>query len=109
MGKVKKKRKLRITLRGITLTIVIAAYILLIVGSFYWSDNHYFKAISPFADFPLTEDGKRDGFDLFLRIIGLCFVIISIRYSAQLFMTMSQRKKYSLPHFFTDSISIVHS
>ena len=78
MGKVKKKRKLRITLRGITLTIVIAAYILLIVGSFYWSDNHYFKAISPFADFPLTEDGKRDGFDLFLRIIGLCFVIISI-------------------------------
>lgn len=78
MGKVEKKRKLRITLRGITLTIVIASYILLIVGSFCWSDNHYFQAISPFIDFPLTEEGKKDGFDLFLRIIGLCFVIISI-------------------------------
>lgn len=78
MVKAEKKRKLRITLRGITLTIVIASYILLIVGSFCWSDNHYFQAISPFADFPLTEDGKKDGFDLFLRIIGLCFVIISI-------------------------------
>lgn len=88
MRKIDTKKKIKITTRCISLAIILTVYVLLIVGSYFWSDNHYFQALNPFLAIPTNEEGIKEGLDIFLRIIGLCFVVITITDIIRLFLNV---------------------
>lgn len=86
------KLKLTITAHTIAVALIVAGYVFLIVGSFLWKDNHYYQVLNPFVEFPLNADGKKDGFDQFLRIIALSFVIITITYIIRMIFKIFEAK-----------------
>ena len=70
--KKKKSKKLVISFHAISIAIIVAAYVLLIVGSYYWKDDHWYQVFNPFAKFPTDPEAPEYALDMLVRILSLC-------------------------------------
>ena len=86
MKKIKKNKKAMIFIHCVVIALIIIAYTLLIVGSFYWSNNHLYQVFNPFYKLPTESSDVNYALDMFLRIISLCFLVISITYIVRLIL-----------------------
>ena len=86
MGKIKKNKKLMISIHSIVIAIIITAYVLLIVGSYYWKDEHWYQVFNPFVKFPTENIAPEYALDMFVRIVSLSFVVITITYAVRLIL-----------------------
>lgn len=80
MEKSKNKKTLHIVINVLFIAIILAVYVLLFYGSFFWTDSHYYQVLNPFVDFPTDSGNQSYVPDIILRILSLSFVIISITY-----------------------------
>ena len=55
MNKIKKNKKWMILSHSLIIAIIIAAYVLLIVGSYFWKDEHWYQVLNPFVEFPTEK------------------------------------------------------
>ena len=88
MPKKKKSKKLVISFHAISIAIIVAAYVLLIVGSYYWKDDHWYQVFNPFAKFPTDPEAPEYALDMLVRIISLCFVVITITHVVRLLLAI---------------------
>ena len=86
--KKKKSKKLVISLHAISIAVILAAYVLLIVGSYYWKDDHWYQVFNPFAKFPTDPDAPEYALDMLLRILSLCFVVVTITHVVRLLLAI---------------------
>ena len=73
MLKIKKNKKAMITIHCIIIAIIVCAYVLLIVGSYFWNDEHWYQVFNPFVKFPTESKSLTitHVVRLILNIIGL--------------------------------------
>lgn len=86
--KKKKSKKLVISFHAISIAIIVAAYVLLIVGSYYWKDDHWYQVFNPFAKFPTDSEAPEYALDMLVRILSLCFVVITITHVVRLLLAI---------------------
>ena len=86
--KKKKSKKLVISFHAISIAIIVAAYVLLIVGSYYWKDDHWYQVFNPFAKFPTDPEAPEYALDMLVRILSLCFVVITITHVVRLLLAI---------------------
>ncbi|MBO8426347.1 MAG: mechanosensitive ion channel family protein [Firmicutes bacterium] len=86
--KKKKSKKLVISFHAISIAIIVAAYVLLIVGSYYWKDDHWYQVFNPFAKFPTDPEAPEYALDMLVRIVSLCFVVITITHVVRLLLAI---------------------
>ena len=86
--KKKKSRKLVISFHAISIAIILAAYVLLIVGYYYWKDDHWYQVFNPFAKFPTDPEAPEYALDMLVRILSLCFVVVTITHVVRLLLAI---------------------
>ena len=86
MKKIKENKKVLIIIQCIIIAIIVAAYVLLIVGSYYWKDEHLYQVFNPFIKFPTETTSTEYVLDMFMRIVSLCFVVITLTHVVRLLL-----------------------
>lgn len=76
----KNKKTLHIVINVLFIAIILVVYVLLIYGSVFWTNSHYYQVLNPFVEFPTDSGNQSYVPDIILRILSLSFVIISITY-----------------------------
>lgn len=88
MLKIKKNKKAMITIHCIIIAIIVCAYVLLIVGSYFWNDEHWYQVFNPFVKFPTESKSPDYVLDMFVRIVSLTFVVVTITHVARLILNI---------------------
>lgn len=88
MLKIKKNKKAMITIHCIIIAIIVCAYVLLIVGSYFWNDEHWYQVFNPFVKFPTESKSPDYVLDMFVRIVSLSFVVITITHVVRLILNI---------------------
>ena len=78
MNKIKKNKKVMIITHALIICLIIASYVLLIVGTYYWQEEHWYQVCNPFITFPTETTSSNYILEMFVRIVCLSFVVISI-------------------------------
>ncbi len=86
MKKIKENKKVMIIIQCIIIAIIVAAYVLLIIGSYYWKDEHLYQVFNPFIKFPTETTSTEYVLDMFMRIVSLCFVVITLTHVVRLLL-----------------------
>ncbi len=86
MKKIKENKKVMIIIQCIIIAIIVAAYVLLIVGLYYWKDEHLYQVFNPFIKFPTETTSTEYVLDMFMRIVSLCFVVITLTHVVRLLL-----------------------
>lgn len=88
MLKIKKNKKAMITIHCIIIAIIVCAYVLLIVGSYFWNDEHWYQVFNPFVKFPTESKSPDYVLDMFVRIVSLTFVVVTITHVVRLILNI---------------------
>ena len=88
MPKIKKNKKAMITIHCIIIAIIVCAYVLLIVGSYFWNDEHWYQVFNPFVTFPTESTSPDYVLEMFVRIVSLSFVVITITHVVRLILNI---------------------
>ena len=88
MVKIKKNKKVMITIHSVIIAIIVCAYVLLIVGSYFWNDEHWYQVFNPFVKFPTESKSPDYVLDMFVRIVSLTFVVITITHVVRLILNI---------------------
>lgn len=88
MLKIKKNKKAMITIHCIIIAIIVCAYVLLIVGSYFWNDEHWYQVFNPFVKFPTESKSPDYVLDMFVRIVSLSFVVVTITHVVRLILNI---------------------
>ena len=86
MKKIKENKKVMIIIQCIIIAIIVAAYVLLIVGLYYWKDEQQYQEFNPFIKFPTETTSTEYVLDMFMRIVSLCFVVITLIHVVRLLL-----------------------
>ena len=86
MKKIKENKKVMIIIQCIIIAIIVAAYVLLIIGSYYWKDEHLYQVFNPFIKFPTETTSTEYVLDMLMRIVSLCFVVITLTHVVRLLL-----------------------
>lgn len=86
MNKIKKNKKWMILSHSLIIAIIIAAYVLLIVGSYFWKDEHWYQVLNPFVEFPTEKTAAEYVLEMLVRIGSLSFLVITITHIMRLLL-----------------------
>ena len=86
MNKIKKNKKWLILSHSLIIAIIITAYVLLIVGSYFWKDEHWYQVLNPFVEFPTEKTAAEYVLEMLVRIVSLSFLVISITHIMRLLL-----------------------
>lgn len=86
MNKIKKNKKWMILSHSLIIAIIIAAYVLLIVGSYFWKDEHWYQVLNPFVEFPTKKTAAEYVLEMLVRIVSLSFLVITITHIMRLLL-----------------------
>lgn len=86
MNKIKKNKKWMILSHSLIIAIIIAAYVLLIVGSYFWKDEHWYQVLNPFVEFPTEKTAAEYVLEMLVRIVSLSFLVITITHIMRLLL-----------------------
>lgn len=86
MNKIKKNKKWLILSHSLIIAIIIAAYVLLIVGSYFWKDEHWYQVLNPFVEFPTEKTAAEYVLEMLVRIVSLSFLVITITHIMRLLL-----------------------
>lgn len=86
MNKIKKNKKWLILSHSLIIAIIITAYVLLIVGSYFWKDEHWYQVLNPFVEFPTEKTAAEYVLEMLVRIVSLSFLVITITHMMRLLL-----------------------
>lgn len=86
MNKIKKNKKWMILSHSLIIAIIITAYVLLIVGSYFWKDEHWYQVLNPFVEFPTEKTAAEYVLEMLVRIVSLSFLVITITHIMRLLL-----------------------
>lgn len=86
MNKIKKNKKWLILSHSLIIAIIITAYVLLIVGSYFWKDEHWYQVLNPFVEFPTEKTAAEYVLEMLVRIVSLSFLVITITHIMRLLL-----------------------
>lgn len=86
MNKIKKTKKWLILSHSLIIAIIITAYVLLIVGSYFWKDEHWYQVLNPFVEFPTEKTAAEYVLEMLVRIVSLSFLVITITHIMRLLL-----------------------
>lgn len=86
MNKIKKNKKWLILSHSLIIAIIIAVYVLLIVGSYFWKDEHWYQVLNPFVEFPTEKTAAEYVLEMLVRIVSLSFLVITITHIMRLLL-----------------------
>ena len=86
MNKIKKNKKWMILSHSLIIAIIIAVYVLLIVGSYFWKDEHWYQVLNPFVEFPTEKTAAEYVLEMLVRIVSLSFLVITITHIMRLLL-----------------------
>lgn len=86
MNKIKKNKKWVILSHSLIIAIIITAYVLLIVGSYFWKDEHWYQVLNPFVEFPTEKTAAEYVLEMLVRIVSLSFLVITITHIMRLLL-----------------------
>lgn len=84
----KKNPRWKLLVHGLFVAVILAAYVLLIVGSYYWKDVHWYQVLNPFAAFPTESTAPEYVLEMFVRLLSLTFVVLSITHLVRLLLRL---------------------
>lgn len=86
MNKIKKNKKWLILSHSLIIAIIVAVYVLLIVGSYFWKDEHWYQVLNPFVEFPTEKTAAEYVLEMLVRIVSLSFLVITITHIMRLLL-----------------------
>lgn len=86
MNKIKKTKKWLILSHSLIIAIIITAYVLLIIGSYFWKDEHWYQVLNPFVEFPTEKTAAEYVLEMLVRIVSLSFLVITITHIMRLLL-----------------------